>query len=38
VRNPYGEGGASEKVVRVLQEYPLDQLLKKTFNDMAVDK
>lgn len=34
VRNPYGEGGASEKVVRVLQEYPLDQLLKKTFNDL----
>jgi GDP/UDP-N,N'-diacetylbacillosamine 2-epimerase (hydrolysing) len=33
VRNPYGEGGASEKVVRVLQEYPLDRLLKKTFYD-----
>lgn len=35
VRNPYGEGGASEKVVRVLQEYPLDTLLKKTFYDLA---
>ncbi|OAJ71041.1 UDP-N-acetyl-D-glucosamine 2-epimerase, UDP-hydrolysing [Methylobacillus sp. MM3] len=35
VRNPYGEGGASEKVVRVLQEYPLDQLLKKPFYDLA---
>jgi len=34
VRNPYGEGGASEKVVRVLQEYPLDRLLKKTFHDL----
>jgi len=34
VRNPYGEGGASEKVVRVLQEYPLDTLLKKTFYDL----
>ena len=34
VRNPYGEGGASEKVVRVLQEYPLDQLLKKPFYDL----
>ena len=34
VRNPYGEGGASEKVVRILQEYPLDHLLKKTFNDL----
>lgn len=33
-RNPYGEGGASEKVVRVLQEYPLDHLLKKTFHDL----
>jgi GDP/UDP-N,N'-diacetylbacillosamine 2-epimerase (hydrolysing) len=32
--NPYGEGGAGEKVVRVLQEYPLDQLLKKTFYDL----
>jgi len=35
VCNPYGEGGASEKVVRVLQGYPLDQLLKKTFHDLA---
>jgi GDP/UDP-N,N'-diacetylbacillosamine 2-epimerase (hydrolysing) len=35
VRNPYGEGGASEKVVRVLQEYPLDGLLKKTFHDFG---
>lgn len=34
VRNPYGEGGASEKVVRVLQEYPLGQLLKKSFHDL----
>lgn len=34
VRNPYGEGGASDKVVRVLQEYPLDQLLKKPFYDL----
>ena len=34
VRNPYGEGGASEKVVRILQEYPLDQLLKKSFYDI----
>lgn len=37
VRNPYGEGGASEKVVRVLQEYPLDTLLKKTFYDLRDD-
>ena len=37
VRNPYGEGGASEKVVRVLQDYPLDTLLKKTFYDLRDD-
>lgn len=36
VRNPYGEGGASDKVVRVLQEYPLDQLLKKPFYDLGL--
>ena len=35
VRNPYGDGSASEKVVRVLQEHPLDTLLKKTFYDLA---
>ena len=35
VRNPYGEGGASKKIVRVLQSYPLDIDLKKTFHDLA---
>jgi GDP/UDP-N,N'-diacetylbacillosamine 2-epimerase (hydrolysing) len=35
VRSPYGEGGASEKIVRVLREHPLDDLLKKTFHDLA---
>ena len=35
VSNPYGDGSASEKVVRVLQEHPLDALLKKTFYDLA---
>lgn len=34
VRNPYGEGGASAKVVQILQEYPLHTLLKKTFYDL----
>lgn len=34
VRNPYGEGGASELVVRVLEEYPLDSILKKSFHDL----
>lgn len=35
VRNPYGEGGASEKVVQVLQDYPLESILKKSFHDLA---
>ena len=34
--NPYGEGGASEAIVRVLQEHPLRGLLKKRFRDVAV--
>jgi GDP/UDP-N,N'-diacetylbacillosamine 2-epimerase (hydrolysing) len=31
VRNPYGEGGASEKIVRVLRDYPIQSVLKKSF-------
>jgi GDP/UDP-N,N'-diacetylbacillosamine 2-epimerase (hydrolysing) len=34
VRNPYGEGGASEKIVRVLHDHPLDSILKKSFYDL----
>ncbi len=33
--NPYGEGGASEKIVRILKEYSLESILKKTFYDFA---
>ena len=36
VRNPYGEGGASEKVVEVLRCYPLEGLLKKSFFNLPV--
>jgi len=36
VRNPYGDGGADEKIVRVLKEYPLESILKKTFHDLPV--
>jgi GDP/UDP-N,N'-diacetylbacillosamine 2-epimerase (hydrolysing) len=36
VRNPYGEGGASEKVVKVLQECSLDGILMKSFYDLRV--
>ena len=35
VRNPYGEGGASEKIVRVLQSYPVESILKKSFHDLT---
>lgn len=36
VRNPYGEGGASDKVVKVLQECSLDGILIKSFYDLRV--
>ena len=31
VRNPYGEPGASQKVVAVLRDHPLEGILKKSF-------
>jgi len=34
VRNPYGEGGASEKVVAALKSRSLVDILKKRFNDI----
>jgi GDP/UDP-N,N'-diacetylbacillosamine 2-epimerase (hydrolysing) len=34
VRNPYGEGGASERAVEVLKRHPLEAILKKTFYDL----
>ncbi len=34
VRNPYGEGGAAELVVSVLEELELDGILKKRFHDL----
>lgn len=34
VRSPYGEGGASGKVVATLKSIPLDGLLKKAFHDL----
>ncbi len=35
--NPYGEGGASEKVVKVLKESNLTDIIKKFFNDLSVN-
>lgn len=34
-RNPYGEGGASQKIVQVLRDFPLQSILKKSFHDFA---
>jgi GDP/UDP-N,N'-diacetylbacillosamine 2-epimerase (hydrolysing) len=36
VRNPYGEGGASEKVIQILRSHPLQNILKKSFFDIAL--
>lgn len=35
VRNPYGEGGATERILSVLADYPLHDILKKSFYDAA---
>lgn len=35
--NPYGEGGASEKVVSIIKNYESDNIIKKTFYDLAND-
>ena len=34
-RNPYGEPGASGRIVEMLRTHPLDGLLKKSFHDLA---
>ena len=35
VRNPYGGGGASEKVVQVLKNFAIDGIAKKSFYDLT---
>ena len=34
VRNPYGEGGASARIIPILRDYPLEFILKKSFHDL----
>jgi len=34
VKSPYGEGGASERVLQVIKHYPLEEGIKKTFYDV----
>lgn len=36
VTNPYGDGGASEAIAKVLAEYPLETIRKKTFYNIPV--
>lgn len=36
VRNPYGEGGASEKIVETIKQYSIDGITKKAFYDLPV--
>ena len=35
-RNPYGEGGASKKIIKVLKEFPLEGILEKGFFDVPM--
>lgn len=35
IKNPYGEGGASEKVLKVLQRIETSKIIKKTFYDLS---
>ena len=35
--NPYGEGGASKSIVRILEEQVFDKLLKKSFHNIGLD-
>lgn len=37
VVNPYGTGGASQRIVEVLVAHPLDQLIKKKFHDIPLN-
>jgi GDP/UDP-N,N'-diacetylbacillosamine 2-epimerase (hydrolysing) len=36
VVNPYGNGGASKRIVEVLSKHPLDKLIKKKFHDIPM--
>jgi GDP/UDP-N,N'-diacetylbacillosamine 2-epimerase (hydrolysing) len=36
VQNPYGNGGSSEKIVKKLADYPLQNILKKQFYNLPV--
>jgi GDP/UDP-N,N'-diacetylbacillosamine 2-epimerase (hydrolysing) len=35
-KNPYGDGGASKKIVQVLKDQPINGILKKKFHDLPI--
>jgi GDP/UDP-N,N'-diacetylbacillosamine 2-epimerase (hydrolysing) len=37
VKNPYGDGGASKKIVKIIKNFPLDGLIRKKFHDLNVE-
>ena len=37
VQNPYGEGGASEKILKIIKEYDFSDILKKKFYDVKFE-
>ncbi|OLO09868.1 UDP-N-acetyl-D-glucosamine 2-epimerase, UDP-hydrolysing [Chromohalobacter japonicus] len=38
IDNPYGNGGASESIVKILANHPLENILKKQFYDLTDDE
>ncbi len=36
--NPYGEGGASAKIVNILKRYPVKDIVKKFFYDLPINR
>ena len=38
VINPYGEGGASAKIVNILKRYPVKDIVKKFFYDLPINR
>lgn len=36
VRNPYGDGGASEKIVAIIKSHAVEGIVKKTFYDLSI--
>ena len=38
VQNPYGEGGASDQVVKIIKNFQIDGIAKKSFYDSPVNE